>query len=600
MAATLVKAKRYDRSRVTHWVLSLKAGERADKSRWETISSSFLETMAAEHLQVVCAVHGDTTNPHLHLVINRVDPATARVIEIGGKLRKIRAQEACARIEHQFGLAAEPNALFTFDGQQLWCNKTGQIARDPAGTWINIKKRENLAEAAMQASAHAPLHAQTRNGGLEHAAVAILQEARSWQEIAERLSAAGMSLAVVTTPKGGRGAQLTLPDGVRIKASRLGRPHSLARLEQRHGRAPAAFENGRGSDPAFAAYRNIVLSQQNSIMRARDEALSELAAQRTAWMSSISTGLPLGVSKQILSAINAEFSAAASELRGVFGASLSELSNHRLSLADWHSRGRPAPPQVEIPRVVVPAGLEAAGPKFPPSLEIVGESHFVRTLALRNHPDALLTDARVVLIWRDPALDEVALKMAADRWGEIAVTASHKTLRRLRPIAQRHGIDMRERPSDPPDLHARIASAISALKVPMPAGSVSPAPKKVRVNDLARRTGAGFPIRHKRPDEAQSSVSSTARSLGHVPKPFLQDAPVQSFVSNSVTPERQSARSSNFSRTPEGNGVSKASPDVGETLAQVKLQETLDSEAEAAREQRRLQQFHHQRNSRRR
>jgi hypothetical protein len=110
MVALAMEAKR-SKDPVDHWLLSWKEGEQPTRAQCDEaveILKGNLD-MNGSHLAVY-ALHRNTENYHLHVVLNRVDPITMRVTDKGWCIDK--AHKAIAEIVHVQGWEAEQNARY--------------------------------------------------------------------------------------------------------------------------------------------------------------------------------------------------------------------------------------------------------------------------------------------------------------------------------------------------------------------------------------------------------------------------------------------------------------------------------------------------------
>jgi hypothetical protein len=111
MVALALEAPR-SKDPVDHWLISWKEGEQPTATQCKE-SVEILKRhlgMGSEHLAVY-ALHRNTENCHLHVVLNRVDPHSHRVADRGWCIDK--AHKAIAEIVHRHGWEQESNARYT-------------------------------------------------------------------------------------------------------------------------------------------------------------------------------------------------------------------------------------------------------------------------------------------------------------------------------------------------------------------------------------------------------------------------------------------------------------------------------------------------------
>ncbi len=195
---------------IDHWLLSWKAGEQpsvAECREAVEILKGHLG-MSPEH-QAICALHSNTENLHLHVVVNRTDPETFRVADNGWSID--RAHQALAEIVERQGWEQEVNAVY----------RAGKTA-----------KRTDIAVVAPRTKARDSENA-TGAKSTERIAMEelpkLLQFARSWSDVHSALAARGFRYE-----QKGSGALAWVGDTA-VKASAVGREFSRKRMEERFG-----------------------------------------------------------------------------------------------------------------------------------------------------------------------------------------------------------------------------------------------------------------------------------------------------------------------------------------------------------------------------
>src|SRR5690606_209437 len=111
MLAVAARAPR-SRNPVEHYVLSWQQGEHPDAPQAEEAARMFLETLGLERCQAIWALHANTDNDHIHIMVNRIDPATGRALQAGDGWDIDAAHKAIALIEERQGWAREEGALY--------------------------------------------------------------------------------------------------------------------------------------------------------------------------------------------------------------------------------------------------------------------------------------------------------------------------------------------------------------------------------------------------------------------------------------------------------------------------------------------------------
>ncbi|MFZ1640385.1 MAG: relaxase/mobilization nuclease domain-containing protein, partial [Candidatus Contendobacter sp.] len=199
---------------IQHWVLSWREDEQPTTAQVEAAVDLFLDGLGMRAHQALYALHADTDDLHLHLVVNRVHPDTLKVIKPNGGFDLEAAHRAIARIEHVQGWEREPNGRYRVSA-------VGELVREP-------RRRE-----PGPGSKAGDLEARTGTTSAERIAreegAPILRRATEWADLHLRLAARGLRLE----PQG-RGAVLWV-GGVAVKASRAGRECGWGALYQRLG-----------------------------------------------------------------------------------------------------------------------------------------------------------------------------------------------------------------------------------------------------------------------------------------------------------------------------------------------------------------------------
>lgn len=107
---------------ISHYVLSWRAGEQPTSAQVEEAVQLFLDELGLSTHQAFYGLHGDTDHRHLHLMINRVHPATRKLrLPNKGGCDLEAAHRAIARIEHAQGWQRELQGRYRVrsDGQ-VW------------------------------------------------------------------------------------------------------------------------------------------------------------------------------------------------------------------------------------------------------------------------------------------------------------------------------------------------------------------------------------------------------------------------------------------------------------------------------------------------
>ena len=202
---------------INHYVISWKKGENPTSEQVMEAVEIFVNGLEMWGHQCVYALHADTDNMHVHIVINRVSPINERAVEINGGWDVDAAYSAVCDIEIKQGWTPEKRAIYVVKNgakvRAVDINKKDKSPKIP----VNIAKNEILKgeESALR---------QT-----QLIAPSIIASATSWLDLHRTLANNGMRYE-----KSGSGAKILFND-VALKASNVDRKATLKTLEKRLG-----------------------------------------------------------------------------------------------------------------------------------------------------------------------------------------------------------------------------------------------------------------------------------------------------------------------------------------------------------------------------
>jgi hypothetical protein len=207
-----------------HLLLSFPDGERPDKDQMRAMADAAVKALGYGEHQRIAAVHDDTDNLHMHLIINKIHPERF-TIHTPRRDFKILA-EVCVKLERESSLAR-----------------------------TNHETKKSAAEAkAMDMEAHSG--AESFLSYTRKKAIPILAAARSWDELHRALTEAGIALQLK-----GNGLVVTDHTGIiAVKASSVARDFSKAKLEKRFGAfimSETARPPDKSSDQKMERLKNI-------------------------------------------------------------------------------------------------------------------------------------------------------------------------------------------------------------------------------------------------------------------------------------------------------------------------------------------------------
>ena len=204
---------------VAHWVLSWQDAEQPTPETVDFAVRYFLQLMEWKEHQAFYAVHKNTSNLHVHILVSRVHPDTLKVHRPNRGFDIDRAHLAIAKLERIQGWASEKNSVYepSLSGNFLSLSKRDYPKLCPAA--------ECLENATGEKSAQRIARERGQN---------IIKEAASWRDLHESLESVGLRFE-----KKGSGALVWVGD-VAVKASSVDRAFSMPKLIKKMGE----FEEG--------------------------------------------------------------------------------------------------------------------------------------------------------------------------------------------------------------------------------------------------------------------------------------------------------------------------------------------------------------------
>jgi hypothetical protein len=264
LAAVLMQATAGQNVRVEapvyHLTISFDPNDSVTPEQMQTVADRVLADLGLSEHQALLVAHQDRAHRHVHLMINRVHPATG--IAWDRWQDQPQTQRTLRTLERELGLREVAGRLYQLDGQEP----------PERGALTNGERRqaERTGDPAFPDRVRAHL--------------AELRAARSWAEIQERLAEQGLHLER-------KGQGLVITDGEhQVKASRVARELSLRQLEARFGisypdrepPAPARDRARSSASPAVERVREALNEHEEAAaLRAeRNRVEHELAAAR--------------------------------------------------------------------------------------------------------------------------------------------------------------------------------------------------------------------------------------------------------------------------------------------------------------------------------
>ena len=490
MVALAMEATR-SKDPVDHWLLSWKEGEQPTQAQCNEAVEILKRHlgMSSEHLAVF-ALHRNTENYHLHVVLNRVHPETLRVEDKGWCIDK--AHKAIAEIIHAQGWEAERNARYVAD-------RSGQVTRASS-----VREPQPHSKARDHENATGE---KSFERIAQEKAAPILRNAKSWAQVHEGLAQVDMRYE-----RKGSGAMLWVGNQP-LKASCIGREFTRSRMEERLGEfqsdsransiplQPRTAEPLRPDMPAsWAEYRKTLganrkqkdaaqVQQRMDHRAARDMQSAEFRKERSAlYQGGKWSGDALNVARSLLAADHAKRRAELMErqkrgrasLRMRFGRRktfeqfLVEQGEQQLA-EQWRYRDSETPG----------TAILGDGDEIPHKRDIRDFTAQVRQSAhsqlaeihyssLSDPSHVSFTDrGRRIEVWQaqEEAAVLAALQLGAQKWGTLTITGPDEFKQLCSQLAEQHGFKI----SNPELLREIVAGPSEGQPVPViPAGMPSP------------------------------------------------------------------------------------------------------------------------------
>ena len=248
-AATQMWAVAQTNRRVTvplyHFCLSWSHLENPSDEQAIAAAQTALAALGVDGHQALIGVHRDRDHTHVHVALNRVHPETGKALSLSHDYATL--EKACRQIEADQGWAADRGRFDTETEETPDGIRIRLVAPSPE----TIAARRSRRAAGRGATARdtgrerrtgMPPLAEVLSGTAKDRIRAVLQKARSWNEVHAGLEPLGLSYVRV-----GSGARLVLrgaDPGASLTPSQLGTAFGMAALRKRFGHwtAPEATE----------------------------------------------------------------------------------------------------------------------------------------------------------------------------------------------------------------------------------------------------------------------------------------------------------------------------------------------------------------------
>lgn len=187
--------------RTLHLAISFHKEDPLDESVLKTVAQRVLDGLGYGKHQCVAALHLDTDHPHLHLVVNKINPQTYKMVEHWQAFKKVG--NVADRLENEFRFTKDPHSS------------------------------KQTVSAGIAQTMEAQSGEQSLTGFIRNAVMPELSTAENWSEAFETLRAHGLTLK-----KRANGFIFEDEAGLQVKASTIARSFSKKNLEKRWGPLP--------------------------------------------------------------------------------------------------------------------------------------------------------------------------------------------------------------------------------------------------------------------------------------------------------------------------------------------------------------------------
>ena len=210
---------------VTHWILSWQENEQPSREQVDEAVNLFLRGMGLAEHQTLYALHKNTGNCHLHIVVNRTHPYTEKVIQPHRGFDIEEAHKIIAEIEHRQGWAPQINARYRV-------NEQGYVVK-------NLLRRERVKPRPKAEDFESATGEKSAQRIAQERGHTVIQSASCWEELHAGLDAVGLRFV-----RKGSGAVIFVGDTA-IKASSVDRNFGMSKLCKRLGEFKPGFYSER-------------------------------------------------------------------------------------------------------------------------------------------------------------------------------------------------------------------------------------------------------------------------------------------------------------------------------------------------------------------
>lgn len=244
-----------------HYVLSWREGEQPTKKQVEEAVKHSLKALGMHENQAAYAIHRDTENTHVHIVVNRVNPNT---LTLSGPPRYdyFALDKACREIELRQGWQHDNGPYVVIGGV---IQRLTRKQREKMALLSDKEARQSVAARMMETKSGLP----SLQTWLKTFVLHEMLDAKTWEDLHVVLGRRGVKIEKLKS-----GLQFVTIDydgsETRTKASGVDYRFSLARLEKRFGEY-RSFSQDIVAMPALTYSRHL-----ENVMRGIEPAAGEV------------------------------------------------------------------------------------------------------------------------------------------------------------------------------------------------------------------------------------------------------------------------------------------------------------------------------------
>ena len=220
---------------VYHAVLSWRADENPTDEQMFEAGKAALKALGMEDLQYVAAVHRDTDNAHVHLMVNRVHPDTYKAVYPDRDYFKL---DKCVReieLEQGWRHSPGPYAVHERDGKKVvdWSKESPEVWRKEQRE--KKVKQPTKAKDMERHTGNESLHTYAQGQPQKDAKEALSKPGATWQDLHQSLAKHGLELRPTSDKQNAFRVHSKADPEICIKASSMAEELGGGKLVKRLG-----------------------------------------------------------------------------------------------------------------------------------------------------------------------------------------------------------------------------------------------------------------------------------------------------------------------------------------------------------------------------